>query len=231
MTTSQAETLDTIEPIISLSSALWLLAAVSVGALAAVFVVPNWLPGLSESILSSDPKVYWYLARTSGIVAYLLLWFATVFGLILSNKVARVWPGGPMAVELHQFTSLLGLAFALFHALILLGDRYIRFSLLQILIPFTSINYAPFAVGLGQLAFYLLVPVTFSFYVRRHIGPNTWRSLHYASFIGFAFVVVHGLLAGTDTQTFALLGLYAVTGGFVFFLTLYRVCTMSAAHA
>src|SRR5687768_7961167 len=47
-----------------------LLLAAVVGAFAAVVVVPRWLPGLSSSLLGPEPKAYWYLARSSALVAF-----------------------------------------------------------------------------------------------------------------------------------------------------------------
>ncbi len=205
--------------------------AVLAGTLTVVVGLPVMLPGLIDSLFGPAPKAFWYLARVSGIISYILIWFSVVMGLLVTNKFARVWPGGPLAVELHQFTSLLGLAFALFHGIVLLGDQYINFTPLQLLIPFGSVNYRPFWVGLGQLAFFLMIPVTFSFYLRKRIGYNLWRSLHYGSFIIYAFTTVHGMLSGTDTTNPAILGMYAASGVAVFFLTLYRVLTMAGVDA
>ncbi len=228
---TQPAELNPEQPLLSLIAALGLLLAVACGALAAVFALPFLAPGLVNSILGPEPKAYWELARASGIVAYLLLWLSVVFGLLVSSKMARGWIGGLAAVDLHQFTSLLALAFALFHALILLGDQYIHYTLLQIIIPFASVNYHPVWVGLGQLAFYLAIPLTFSFYFRKWIGYGMWRALHFASFIAFAFITLHGLLAGTDTTHWAILPLYATTGATVFFLTFYRMFTLTRAPA
>jgi predicted ferric reductase len=186
---------------------------------------------MHQSLFSTQREAYWDLARSSGIVAYLLVWLSVAFGLIITNRMARVWPGGPTAFDLHQFASLLGLAFAVFHGLILLGDQYINFSLPQILIPFASANYKTLWVGLGQLAFYALIPITFSFYVRRQISAGVWRAIHYLSFVAFSMITVHGLLAGSDTASGVMLGLYAMTGLSVIALTLYRMMTMVRAAA
>ncbi len=227
---SPANELDALQPVMPLREVLLMLLAVVVGALAALVALPTLLPGLSVSLAGPAPQAFWYLSRAAAIIAYLLMWLSIVFGLLISNKLSRVWPGGPLAVDLHQFTSLLGFAFALFHGLILLGDRYINYTPLQLLIPFGSINYQPFWVGLGQLAFYLTIPVAFSFYIRKRIGFNLWRSLHYASFIVYAFITVHALLAGSDTTTSTMLGFYALTGAAVSFLTINRILTMLGAE-
>ncbi len=221
--------IENVEPVIPLPTALIILASVFVGTIAAAIIVPSWLPGLTASILGPQPKVFWDLARSAGIAAYLLMWLSVVFGLVITNRMARLWLGGPSTVDLHQFTSLLGMGFALFHGLILLGDSYMNFNLLQIALPFTTFNYSPFWVGLGQIAFYLMLPVTFSFYLRRRLGPTMWRTIHYATFIIFAFITVHGMLAGTDAM--ALVGMYAMTTISVFFLTIYRVLSMATVKA
>ena len=73
-------------------------------------------------------------------------------GCLLTSRAARRWPGVVSAGDVHQHVSLLGLAFGMFHGLILLGDRYANYRLTQLLIPFATTAYRPLWVGLGQLA-------------------------------------------------------------------------------
>jgi len=210
-------------PAMSVPTLLTMLLASAMGAIVAAILLPAVLPGLAGSLLGPEPKAYWYLARSSAWVAYLLLWFSMIFGLLITSKAARIWPSGPVAYDVHQFVSLLSIAFALFHGLILTGDRYIGFSIIQVLIPFSNPAYRPFWVGIGQIGFYTLAVVGLSFYVRRAITPRGWRLIHYLSFATFLFVLVHGITSGTDsTQLWAMI-LYLFTGGSVFFLTVYRV--------
>ena len=78
---------------LSTLAALVLIAAgVMVGTLAAVMVLPIWLPALSASIHALDPKAFWYLSRASGFAAFGLLWLSMVFGLLITNRMARLWP-------------------------------------------------------------------------------------------------------------------------------------------
>jgi predicted ferric reductase len=144
-------------------------------------------------------------------------------GLLITNKMARVWPGGPTALDLHQHTSLLGLGFGLFHGLILLGDHYIGYTLVQVLVPFASTTYKTLAVGLGQVAFYVMALVSLSFYVRRHIGRTVWKVLHMFSFGVFALALLHGIASGTDSSTWWAQALYWGSGGSVLFLTISRI--------
>lgn len=210
-------------PAMALHTVVLTLLATAAGALAAAVVLPYWLPNLSSSLLGAEPKAYWYLARASGFVAYLLLWLSMLLGVAITNTWARLWPGGPIAFDLHQHTSLLGLAFALFHALVLLGDTYMNYTLAQVLLPFASSDYKPLEVGLGQLGFYMMAIIGFSFYARRIIGRALWRAIHFLSFVVFLAVLAHGLTSGTDTTTLLARSIYWGTGGSLLFFTIYRV--------
>ncbi len=220
---STKEEIDALPPAMSLPMLIVMLLAVVAGAFAAAVVLPNWLPGLSQSLLGAEPKAYWYLSRASALVAYTLVWVSMATGLIITNKLARLWPGGPIAFDLHQYTSLLGLAFGLFHALILIGDKYINYTLAQVLVPFNSVGYKPIWVGLGQAGFYLLAIVSFSFYIRKHIGHHAWRFIHFASFLSLVLALVHGMLSGTDSSVSWVTGFYLASGVSLLFLTVYRI--------
>jgi predicted ferric reductase len=221
------------DSVISLGSLLLLLFAAIAGAFIGVVLLPLVVPGLSVSLTGPAPKAYWYLSRASGLVAYVLVWLSVALGLLITNRLARIWPGGPLAADVHQFASLLGLTFAVFHGLILLGDHYINFTLAQLLVPFASRNYQPLWVGLGQLGFYLTLPLTFSFYIRKQIGYRAWRLIHYGSFTVFVLVFLHGAGSGTDSSNFFISATYYLTGGAVLFLTIYRILEAlgSKSHA
>lgn len=204
-------------------SLLLLFLALLGGAVAAVLLLPSILPGLSVSLVGNSPKAYWFLSRGSAFAAYGLLYLSMISGLIITNKMARLWPGGPAAYDLHEYTSILGMGFALFHALILLGDNYIQYNLAQLLIPFNSLDYKPFWVGFGQLAFYLWGIVTLSFYLRKGLGRISWRLVHYGSYLVFLMALGHGIFSGTDSSSIWVTWMYWLSGASLLFLLIYRV--------
>ena len=144
-------------------------------------------------------------------------------GLGISNKMARLWPGAPAAFALHEYVSLLGLAFAVFHAIVILGDHYINFTLLQLLIPFSTVDYRPFWVGIGQIAFYTWAILAITFYIRPIIGQKSWRFLHYGSFGMYLLAIFHGLFSGTDTSAGWAQNYYWISAGSLLFLLIYRI--------
>jgi predicted ferric reductase len=212
--------------VVPLQSVLLLIFSAAAGALLAVNVLPILAPGYLTSVSGDGLKVFWYLSRSSAFAAYLLLWLSMAFGLLITNRMARLWPGGPAAFDLHQHVSLLALVFSLFHALILLGDQYIQSKLTDVLLPFGLIAYRPFWVGFGQVGFYLLALVTLTFYARKLLGGQRWRVIHMASYAAFVLAAFHGVYSGTDTLASGAVAMYVVTVISVIFLTIYRVLSV-----
>ena len=195
--------------LVSLAAALGL----SLLGLFSLAVIGYYLPAASS-------KAYWFVSRSSGVIAYLLITVSVLWGLVQSGALFRPRVPPLLALGLHNYLSLAGLALAALHGLILLGDSYTRFSLQQVMTPFMS-TYRPIPVGLGIVGFYLMLLLSVSFYLRRWIGQKSFRLLHYGSFGAFALVTLHGVLAGTDSGP--LWPLYALSLILVLGLTALRV--------
>ena len=235
MTTIQVQTnpADTGQSALTLSTWMALIVAIGVGALGALVFLPMFSDIFAKSLVGEQAKGYWFLSRASGVVAYVLFWASMMMGLLMSTKTTRLWSTGPSNMAIHEFTSILGVLFAGFHALILLGDAYIKTDLLHILTPFLMNFGADGAqtvwVGFGQLGFYALALIVLSFYVRQRITYGVWRWLHFGTFVAYMLVTVHGLLIGSDSQTTFMLSVYAFTNVSILFLTIYRVLLMKAS--
>lgn len=211
------------ESSISIQSFVLFLLATFIGLLVAVLLLPIFLPNMAFSLSGDAPKAYWYLSRATAFISLSFLWLSMVLGLGITNKMARMWPGLPTTFAIHEYVSLLGLAFAVFHALVILGDHYINFTLLQLFVPFSTLGYRPFWVGLGQIGFYIWLIVATSFYIRPLIGQKSWRLLHYASFGMYILGVSHGIFSGTDTSTSWAQNYYWYSAGSLLFLFFVRV--------
>lgn len=139
----------------------------------------------------------WLIARASGYAAFVALSLDVIAGLLISTRAGDRWLARGQLVDLHGWLSPLALALLVGHVLALLADRYIRFDVLDVLVPMLS-PYRPVAVGLGIAAAYCAVVVHASFGLRRRLGTKLWRRLHYLSFVALGAAAVHAVLAGTD---------------------------------
>jgi predicted ferric reductase len=197
------------------------------GLLAALAALLLATPGMAPVRLALDQllgfnsqQATWYITRAAGIITYLLLWLSTVWGLAIPSKFLSDVLNGEFAFDFHQFISLLALGFLGLHVFILTGDRYLPYSLAQVLIPFQS-PYRPVWVGLGSLAFYLTLLVTVTFYLRKRIGMKAFRLIHYTSLLAYLLAVVHALWSGTDSALPMIQVMYAGTFLVVAFLVVY----------
>jgi len=179
--------------------------------------------------LSSD-QVTWYVTRAAGMIAYLLLWLSTVWGLAIPTKLFGEVLSGDFTFDFHKFISLLSLGFLGLHIVVLTADHYLPYTVAQILVPFLS-PYRPLWVGVGSIAFYLVLLVTVTFYLRKQIGMKAFRYIHYSSLAAYLGAVVHALLSGTDSSLPVVILLYVSTSAVVVFLTVYWLVRLGVSRA
>ncbi len=174
----------------------------------------NWLFQLNSV------QIWWYVTRASGIIGFLLLWLSTAWGLAVPSKLLDPLLQRTFTFDFHQYLSLFSVGFIFVHVIVLMLDQYLPFSLVQITVPFTS-SYRPLWVGLGVISLYLILLVTVTFYLRKHIGMAAFRAIHILSLLGYLGGLVHGLFAGTDSPLPAVQWMYIISFLSIVFLTVY----------
>ena len=173
--------------------------------------------------MKHDPT-FWYLARASGITAYVFMTAAMIAGLVVKSRPfgAAVKPAAQ--IDVHRFVTTLALGGIVVHILTLVLDSTIEIGLSAVLVPGLS-PYKPLWTGLGVLAAELTVLVIVSFPLRKRIGGKNWRRLHWATYAIFVLSTAHGLAAGTDSGQVWAMDMYLGAVGAVAFATVYRVLT------
>lgn len=146
-----------------------------------------------------NPQVWWFVARASGLVAYGLLAFTVIGGLLLSTRLLGRRPAPDWVLDWHRFVGGLALVFTLAHLGALLIDDYIEFSLLDLLVPGIA-PWRPGALAWGVLGLYLLIAVEVTSLLRDRLPRVLWRRIHYLSLPLLLLVTVHTLTAGSDAH-------------------------------
>ena len=149
--------------------------------------------------MTVGPSVYWYLTRASGTVSLILLTASVVIGIA---AIARLrGPGVPRFVVdgVHRTASLLAVAFLAGHIITSVLDSFASISLVDAVIPFVG-SYRPLWLGLGTVAFDLLLAVAITSLVRDRMGHATWRGVHWLAYLAWPVAVVHGLGTGSDVH-------------------------------
>ena len=156
----------------------------------------------------------WYATRATGVMALILLTAAVLLGVATAAGAAR--PGIPRVVTgaLHRNVSLLVLVFVAAHVLTTVLDSYTPISLMAAFVPFSS-SYRAFWLGLGAVAFDLLLAVTVTSLLRDRMSYRAWRAVHWLTYACWPVALWHGLGTGTDTRVPWLLALDALCGASV----------------
>jgi DMSO/TMAO reductase YedYZ heme-binding membrane subunit len=149
-------------------------------------------------LAAGAPSAYWYATRGAGLVALLLLTASLVMGIVdLSRWQSERWPR--FVVDgVHRTVSLLAVAVVAVHVLTTVADGFTPIGLKDAVVPFAA-PYRPLWLGLGTLAFDLLLAVTVTSILRRRLGQRAWRAVHWSAYACWPLALVHGLGTGTDT--------------------------------
>ncbi len=206
-----------------------LLLGIGAAGLLGFFGVPL-LSQLNQLLRLDTVEGLWYLTRAAGLVAYLLLWLSTVWGLGVAGKAFDPLIYRAFTFDAHEFISLLAIGFTVLHVGALLADQYMTISLAQILIPFIT-EYRPLWVGVGIIGAYLTLLVTVTFYIRRWIGQKTFRAIHLFSLVAYIAVTLHSFFAGTDSTLGSAKLIYAGSALVVVILTAHYFVTKRLKNA
>jgi sulfoxide reductase heme-binding subunit YedZ len=159
----------------------------------------------------------WFLARAAGFTALAGATAAICLGAWASGSSAGrrlERRESRMLLQLaHRSAAVVTLALLGLHAVLLIVDSHVAMSLPGALVPFTA-GYRGTAVGLGTLAAYCLAVVALVGALRGRLTSSPravrwWRPVHALAYAVWPLSIGHGLLAGTDTQTWWAWSLYA----------------------
>ena len=152
--------------------------------------------------------VLWYATRGAGAVTLILLTTVVVFGVLSTLRVqSDGWPRF-LTTGLHRNLALMTMVFLALHIVTAVVDPFTNLGWTAALIPFSS-HYRTFWLGLGAIAFELLLAIVATSLVRGWLGHGAWRAIHWLTYAAWPVAVVHGLGTGTDTWSVWMLAITA----------------------
>jgi predicted ferric reductase len=173
-------------------------------------------------IAELNSKSWWWLARSSGMVAWAIVTASIVWGLTLSTRLIRRRGIPAWLLDLHRYLGTLSLVFTAIHLIGLWADSFVKFGPRELFIPFAS-EWRTRAVMWGIVAMYLLVAIEVTSWLMRWLPRRVWHSIHLSSFVLFVSVTAHGFLAGTDRSNLALQWITLTGCTLVGFLATFRL--------
>lgn len=169
-----------------------------------------------------DEHLWWYVARSSGLIAWMIVTASMAFGLTLSTRLFGRGVAPAWLLDLHRHFGGLVLGFTALHMGALVADSYVEFGVRELLVPMAA-TWKTGAVAWGVLAMWLFVVIELTSFAMRRLPKKLWRVVHMTSFFAFVMTTAHGLMAGSDAQRL-LVQLGALSAVMtVMFLTLVRI--------
>lgn len=187
-------------------------------------------------ILGSPVKFSWYLGRSSGILAFILLSLVTCFGLLMSSRMMTKYLLPATIYETHRFLSFASLLAVFVHATSFFLDDFFHLSFVEATIPFflrreyqSALGFdIGMTVGLGIIAVYLMLLLILTSEFRSKMPLRLWRATHYTSFIAYFLFIVHGFTSGTDSREWWMQAIYSISAVSVGILILFRIFSRNA---
>ena len=162
-------------------------------------------------------EALWALGRGTGIIGLALFTVSVVLGIL--TRSGRPALGMPrFAVSLvHRNAAILGTVFIIIHIVTLFFDPYAQLELIDFVVPFLG-EANPFWLGLGTIAFDLLLAVILTGLLRHRLGHRTFRLVHWSTYAMWPIALIHAVGTGTD----------ATSPGFVVFAVVCSAAVVAA---
>lgn len=157
-----------------------------------------------------EVSALWVTERATGLTALVLLSLSTFLGAVTSAGWSSSRFPEVRSVSLHRNVSLLSVCFLAIHVGGAIADNYVTVPLVSLLVPFTS-EYDRFWVGLGTIAFDLMLALMLTSLLRGRMNRRAWRLLHDLTYVCWALATVHALGAGFERT----LTTFVAVGGIV----------------
>lgn len=198
-----------------------------------ILVTPLQGPTVAQRLSTRTKSTWpWYITRAAGLVAAvsLVALMLSGVGLITGYTFKLLEPLTAWAT--HRALGFLFGASVIVHIVALLFDRYIPFTIAQVLVPFASgyrnVSIAGHQLGslyvaLGVFALYGILAIIISSLLWIDKKPYTWKLFHFLAYLVMIFVFFHALYLGTDLTHGVFRGLWIIFSVTVALVVLYRL--------
>ncbi len=174
----------------------------------------------------------WYLTRASGIVASISLFWLMLSGIgqVTGHTFRFLQPITAWAT--HKALGIAFLAAVVVHIGALLFDKFVSFSIVDLLVPFASDhrqvtiagrNFGSLYVALGIFSLYMTIVIVASSLLVMDKKPRFWKLSHLLSYLVMGLVFVHALFLGTDTSKGWVRIIWIMTGVVIVIATIARL--------
>jgi len=101
--------------------------------------------------------------------------------------------------EFHRRLALLAVVFLGIHVGTTVLDTYVNIGVVAVFVPGAS-HYKTLWVALGTVALDLVLAVVITSLLRQRLSHDTWRAIHWISYLAWPIALIHTIFIGTDLR-------------------------------
>lgn len=174
-------------------------------------------------------EAWWYLSRSSGIVATALIVASLLSGWLFSAHTTGERRKPAWWLDLHNYLGGLTLVFTVIHLVAVYMDEKSGMGLVEITLPWTA-EFLRWGIAWGVIATYLLLFVVLTSWPARRGTYRTWKRVHLLS-IGVAILAgVHAWMTGSSRTATWLQVLLVMFIGLATYPGILRLWTISGSR-
>ncbi len=168
----------------------------------------------------------WITGRALGLASYLSLGALVSLGAWMRHpwRLRRPVVHGATRLSAHAALGIATVALVVGHLSALASDKYAGVGWIGAFVPGKS-QYRTLAVGIGVVCFFFMVLLAATARMAGRLGGKHWLLVHRLAAATWVMAWIHGVLAGTDTNTLRFF--YLGTGGIVLLLVVSRYVAAS----
>jgi len=172
-------------------------------------------------------EVWWYLSRSSGVVATVLVVAAIVCGLYFTARATGSRRRPKWWLDLHNYLGGLAFLFTAVHVVAVYQDELSGIGLAQVAVPFTAAG-ARWGVTFGVVAAYVFALVVLTSWPRRRGSRRTWLLIHLLSIPAALLAAVHAWVVGSSRGERWFQALLVALVGVAVYPAVLRLFTLAA---
>ncbi len=186
----------------------------------------------------NDPHIWWYISRISAMVAWGLMSFSVVWGVLLASRVFRGLDNPAWLKDIHKYLSTLTVVLAGVHTAALTLDPFVKFDIADILIPGAATYegatpLVELALAVGVVAFWIMTAVYVTSLFMDKLPRWFWKGTHYSAYLVFFAIGIHAAYAGSDVGSwwYGAVSIWVITMGMLALIIRFTVVALKDKRA
>lgn len=145
-------------------------------------------------------QIWWYVTRSSSIVAWFAAALSILIGLLTSSRLLGRRPTIPWLTDFHRSLSGISVIFVFIHMGSLWLDGFVDFGPAELLVPWVAEvpGLSRTGIAFGVIAAWFLFAVEATSLVKDQLSKEAWYQIHLSSYLVLGLGTYHALRIGSD---------------------------------